>query len=62
MTQMRQNVTPTLMEGSRPKTGTVPPKWGLYRAESDASAPWDCPHLVPWTCPLQALSPVFLGI
>jgi tRNA-uridine 2-sulfurtransferase len=27
------------------KTGTVPPKWGLYRAESDASAPWDCPHL-----------------
>ena len=27
------------------KTGTVPPKWGLHRAESDASAPWDCPHL-----------------
>jgi len=21
------------------------PKWGLYRAESDASAPRDCPHL-----------------
>ena len=27
--------------------GTAPPKWGLYRAESDASAPWDCPHLAP---------------
>ena len=22
-------------------------KRGLYRAESDASAPWDCPHLAP---------------
>jgi tRNA-specific 2-thiouridylase len=29
------------------KTGTAPPKWGLSRAESDASAPWDCPHLEP---------------
>ena len=27
------------------KTGTAMPKWGLSRAESDASAPRDCPHL-----------------
>jgi len=30
--------------GRSPQNGDRP-KWGLYRAESDASAWWDCPHL-----------------
>jgi hypothetical protein len=52
--------------GSRPLLQTEPGKWGLYRAArsygamgtSDASAPWDCPHLaLVVTVPRFPLSP-----